>query len=444
MSIRPLVVLCTCLWPSVAWAADVDCSTSQAVQSAIDGASSGDTLTCTAGGTWDATVTIPGTKGITLDGNGVSVTRGSLGDYTAMLDIGTNATTSTRVTGFHFVTTEATTGFFLAVGGGFGNAKFRLDHTELEANDMGTSVEVANAWGVIDHCNFSANDNAEQIHNQAWGAVDDTGWSEDVVGGSIDALYVEDNTFANSHLYDSSGTIYFWGNSAVQSYYGARTVFRYNSLTMSQIDQHGTAGMIGARWWEIYDNTFNVVPTGNQSSYVVLRAGSGVVFDNHQTGTNLGGGSIQLYEEDTGYPALYQIGRGKDQVLDPAYLWGNDAAMPVGSTSSNVLQDRDYYLAAKPGYTPLVHPHPMVGGEGGGAGSGGEAGAGTGGHGPGGSGGTGGVGTGGVAGAQAQGQAPDDGSGCGCRLPGPQRSRAPLGLALALALAVGRRRRLRG
>jgi hypothetical protein len=48
------------------------------------------------------------------------------------------------------------------------------------------------------------------------------------------------------------------GNSAVQSYNGARTVFRHNSLDFSQVDQHGTNGNIGARWWEIYDNTFNI------------------------------------------------------------------------------------------------------------------------------------------------------------------------------------------
>jgi hypothetical protein len=60
----------------------------------------------------------------------------------------------------------------------------------------------------------------------------------------------------------------------MQSYYGARTVFRHNYLHMSHVDQHGTGGMIGARWWEVYENTFYVVQNGNQSEYIMMRAGS--------------------------------------------------------------------------------------------------------------------------------------------------------------------------
>ena len=115
---------------------------------------------------------------------------------------------------------------------------------------------------------------------------------------------------------------------------------------------------------EIYDNTFNIVPNGNQSDYIVLRAGSGVVFNNHTSGsTNQGGGSVTLYEEDSGYPALYQVGRGKNQSLVPAYVWNNDSTMHVGSGSSNVQTNRDFYQSAKPGYTPFVYPHPLQNGQ---------------------------------------------------------------------------------
>ncbi|MFA5962336.1 MAG: hypothetical protein WC848_06670 [Parcubacteria group bacterium] len=130
---------------------------------------------------------------------------------------------------------------------------------------------------------------------------------------------------------------------------------------MSQIDQHGTPGMIGARWWEIYDNTFNNgVPHASQCCFISLRAGSGVVFNNHHTGVSQDGNSIDLYEEDSGYPALYQIGRGKNQALDPAYVWDNDLFFSVDSQTPNMVQEnRDYYLFAKPDYIPYTYPHPL-------------------------------------------------------------------------------------
>ena len=138
----------------------------------------------------------------------------------------------------------------------------------------------------------------------------------------------------------------------------------HNNLEMAMVDMHGTAGAVGARWWEIYENTFYVVPNGNQDKYIGVRAGSGVIFYNHVTGSaNGGGGFIDLIEEDPGYPALYQIGRGRNQELDPAYVWGNDTSMAVGSSSANVQANRDYYLSPKPGYTPYQYPHPMAAGE---------------------------------------------------------------------------------
>jgi hypothetical protein len=119
--------------------------------------------------------------------------------------------------------------------------------------------------------------------------------------------------------------------------------------------------MIGARWWEIYENTFSTdVPNASQCCFITLRAGSGVVFNNSHVGANLNGNSIDLYEEDSGYPADYQVGRGKDQALDPAYLWDNDPFFAIGSQTPAMVQvNRDYYLSPRPGYQPFVHPYPL-------------------------------------------------------------------------------------
>ena len=210
------------------------------------------------------------------------------------------------------------------------------------------------------------------IHHMGYGAGsgsgDPAGWAVNVTPGSLDALYVENCGFYLNNTNASPPTIYDYGTTAIQSYYGARTVFRYNFLWMVQTDQHGTAGSVGARWWELYGNTNYTVSNGAQDKYYGIRGGSGVIFNNWKIGfPNGGNGGISLYEEDNGYPALYQIGRGKDQVLDPAYVWNNQNSPSdanglkiTGGGSANVQLNRDFFLTTKPSYTPATFPHPST------------------------------------------------------------------------------------
>jgi len=333
-------------------------------QNAINSAADGDTIRLPAGCsvTWDAGVSLPGTKGLTLDGNGGAVVRGAMGSGAALIAISPNSATTTRVTGFAFSDTKQSVGYFIAVGGSEGSAKFRIDHNTFMGISVLTHIRIAApVYGVIDHNSFTWSTNNEVIHNEAYGSGSTAGWSNDVVPGSGEALYIEDNTFTNK---TSGNPAYFWGGSAVQGYYGARTVFRYNKVEMATVDMHGTPGMVGARWWEIYENTFYVVPNGDMDKAIGMRGGSGVIFNNHKTGRIDYKADIVLYEEDSGYPATYQIGRGKNQVADPAYVWGNDASLSVGSGSSNVQAGRDFLLSPKPGYKPYVYPHPLVTGGG--------------------------------------------------------------------------------
>jgi len=323
-----------------------NCSQS-AVQSAIDSAASGNTVSlpsCPAT-TWSSKVTIPGSKGITLNGNGATIT--------GAVDVTQNDRTSTRITHFNFTSPKS-----VYFHGTPSSATARLDHSKFSGGDSSILVELeGNAPVLIDHNEFSGGGASEMIHN--YGTWDDSGWKDEVTPGGPNMVFIEDNTFNNTGA--SGSPAYFWGTSAVQSYYGARTVFRHNTLNMAQVDQHGTAGMVGARWWEIYENTFNVVQNGNQSNYMAIRAGSGVIFNNHKTGAqNQGAGAIELIEEDPGYPALYQIGRGRNQSLEPAYIWGNDASMRVVSNSPNVQKGRDFHESEKPHYKPYRYPHPMV------------------------------------------------------------------------------------
>jgi hypothetical protein len=324
-----------------------------AVQSAINAASSGETVLLPGGNcSWASAVTIPGSKGLTLDGDGATIH--------GAVELSQGASASSRVTRFNFVQ-SSTTAQSVTITGSKSSAPYRVDHNTF-SYDTGGSVVIevsGNGPGLIDANQLACPANCEMIHNMGMGPTDASGWGDDVSPGGAAAVYIEDNLFQNTGA--TGNPAYFWGSSAVQSYYGARTVFRHNTLIMSQLDQHGTAGMIGARWWEIYENTFSTdVPNASQCCFITLRAGSGVVFNNHHVGVNLNGDSIDLYEEDTGYPALYQVGRGKDQALDPAHLWGNDVFFSIGSQTPAMVQlNRDYYLSPRPGYLPFTHPYPL-------------------------------------------------------------------------------------
>src|SRR5260370_12693465 len=254
----------------------------------------GDTVTIPAGSfTWARGVSI--SKGITLQGGGEGVTtiRNICGGV--LISVSSAARFGTRITGLTLLSDH-----ILAISGSKTSAPYRVDHCKF---DDGTATQVillevgGNGPGLIDQCQFVAGAASEMIHNLGMGAENASGWSDDIMPGSSAALYVEDCTFSKNPLTDK----YFWGTSAIQSYYGARTVMRHCTLNYCQIDQHGTPGMIGARWWEFYENTFYVPPhaaEGGQSCYFALRGGSGVVFNNHLTGYTANRGSIELNDEN--------------------------------------------------------------------------------------------------------------------------------------------------
>lgn len=326
--------------------------TQTTVQAAITAASSGDTILvpgpCSP--TWSG-LTIPNTKGITLSGGGnVTIADNAAISGTAP----TSSAQESRVTGFIFTNVGNVNTGDVSFDSTPTSGYWRIDHCTFNTSGMAaTYVAIGgNGPGVFDHNTLTADAASEMIHNFGLGAGNAGGWTNDVTPGSSQMVFVENNTFT----YPGAGTNpdYFFGTSAVQSYYGGRTVVRYNTMNMVQVDQHGTMGNIGARWWEVYNNVFNTtIPNANQSDYIVLRAGSGVVWGNTQNGANLGGGNITLYEEDTGYPALYQIGRGYNQALSPAYVWGNGVTMTVGSGSANVQLNRDFFVSGS-------QPSPMT------------------------------------------------------------------------------------
>jgi hypothetical protein len=367
----PLMWLCLLVYLPSSQAATVgaaSCSQTD-VQNAINSAHSGDTINVPGGScTWGSGVTTSSSVAITLNGGGNTTISGTL-------TLNPTASAETRVTGFNFTANNG-----VVTTGSTPTSAFRVDHNNFTGG--GTMLQASgNAPGLIDNNKFTGNAAAEMIHNTGLGASSAAGWSDSVTPGGPNMLFIEDNTFT----FNATGNpAYFFGTSAIQSYYGARTVFRHNTLNNCQVDQHGTAGMIGARWWEIYDNTFTVAANGNQSNYMALRDGSGVVFDNHVTNPSSNGasGTIELTEDATSgsYPLNYQVGLGVNEAKSPAYLWGNDSSMTVGSGSSFVQAGRDYFVSSsKPSslsrnqltsdsssttysYTPYTYPHPLQNG----------------------------------------------------------------------------------
>lgn len=318
-----LIVLCATCMAVNAVITPVNCTNVTTINAALNAAANDDVIKCTTGGWSSGAVNIPATKNITLNGNGVTCS--GLGT----LFIPSSATFSARVTGFTFSFTQR---YAITTGTGYTNKPWRFDHNTFTSEPVAV-MGIYSGPGLMDHDNFNDIASFQQTLEPVYeGADSDAGWLNAHTPGSPNALYIEDCSF--KHV----GSIWDGGN-VTEAQYGARVVYRYNTIDAVQIEFHGSPGAIGGRWWEIYDNTF--VNNGS----ICLRAGSGVVFNN--TGTMQ---YFVMLEEDSGYPALYQIGRGQNESLTPAYVWnmGQDPQLNAGgycsNAASNMVQlNRDVY-----------------------------------------------------------------------------------------------------
>jgi hypothetical protein len=337
-------------------------------QAAINASPNGGVVQLPAGSfKWSRGVTVK--HGLTIQGEGVASTSlENAGTSYSLININCDQV-ETRITGIAFKGQYA-----INLSGSYTTAEFRIDNCTFNCGrSQGVTVQFNNnAPGLVDHCSFVGGSGSEMIHNLGFGANSNAGWLDDVYPGSASAVYIENCTFTKDPLKDS----YFWGTSAIESFYGARTVIRYSIAKGCQFDQHGTAGMIGARWFEFYNNTFYTPPGMNQSNYITLRGGSGVVFNNVNTGSNATTGIIELYDENGGTYPLY-LARGIHQYYSPVHLWNNSSGMPVESGSKNVILGRDFFVSGfEPSsmhkcqlttdnanttysYKPYVYPHPL-------------------------------------------------------------------------------------
>lgn len=216
---------------------------------------------------------------------------------------------------------------------------------------QGIIVE-GNSRGVIYQSDFLNNYRAGQI-----GLT--TGYGVVVYGngtwpplelGTANAVFVEDN--------------YFSGNRhSIASNNGSRYVFRYNRVTIidslrqfATVDAHGlSSSPRGSRSWEIYNNTISTNLLSNENARTVagIAGGDGVIFNNVMVNPLTIGRMIELWAPKGAptYPATDQMRSG--------YFWNNNPNALANNAPSNYVLGRDYFLTARPGYTPYVYPHPL-------------------------------------------------------------------------------------
>jgi len=367
-----------------------------AVQIAINGALNGDVVTIPAGAcTWTTKVTIPSSKGITVQGAGIDVTvitNGiASGSALRILEVAVAPSSAvTRLTGFTIdarLSDGSGEGEQIYIGGS-GLDRFRIDHIRI-TNIRKRGIEVlpdaagSELSGLIDHDIFEATGNysAQGLEILGAGPLSDGPMARGFTPGTNRAVYVEDCTFNWS----------FQNDSAYDAYGGARYVFRFNTVNgPALIGHHGadSGGYRGVHTFEIYNNTLtNSSTTSIRLAHI--RAGAGFMFANDYSGNYSGVNSglesavyrarpqtfVSKYGQcdgssawdanrgtgtlptgNPGWPCLDQVGYTFTQnavgayTWNPLYLWNNrkggvDVPMTPTETATYLVANRDYFNA---------------------------------------------------------------------------------------------------
>lgn len=392
-----MIVLITCfiiLNDGVAARISVPSCSQTDIQTAINGAGGGDTISVPAGTcTWTGPITIPDGKTIKLIGAGWTKT--IINSSTKMVQMYAD---DSRLSGFRFNrTASGDTADMVEVRG----VRFRIDNNYFDdagylgaghwviAINANAANETVRPEGVVDsnylnHCKFVVLGSTNFTRDNGF-------WASDSVIGTVHSVYFEDNTLDRGDV----------ASVMIDSNYAGSYVVRYNNLVGSNIMAHSLQGPSerGTRSWEIYGNYMTM---GTAFNYpVFLRGGTGMVFtnsisfasayanttahmrlDNVRTsaekttccgsgapnsgpcdGTSLWDGNVGSGNA-AGWPCRDQIGRGKDSALfdpsggnypastsEPAYFWFNynrtgSTSIPVevvNDSQYHVVGNRDYY-----------------------------------------------------------------------------------------------------
>ena len=398
-----------CSGSSPNWTSTPD---SSSVQTCVNNASNGDTITISGGSaTYSSTVTI--SKGLTIkvaSGQTVTLTSSSASGPPFFTITGTGSnfvhisgdngsgdcSASTSNCGLVLLR-QNDSGFnssaILVVGPA---SAFRFDHILGNKGDAflysnPDSSATGPALGVIDHSylenygrTYFARDqrSTDGTYGTACpsGNNGGTAWhefigNESTYAGSNKEIYFENDTFT----WNSAPATF--GQGAFYSQYGGKVVVRYSTFThwSEQVTDEGDNPACGSVYYEIYNNTFtedcNITGFGCEGKILDMRSGQSLVHDNTFTSSST---PLNFINYPNGHPNL-----GHD--IKNSFFWNNTwngsacqsdsnpsgaACVVVDSSSQSPVPTRNtnYWLRAPNqvsdvyfGYTPYTYPHPLLG-----------------------------------------------------------------------------------
>lgn len=376
----PVTLIIAFLSPALlgkAYGATIDALSCEqsAVQTAINSASSGDTVRVPAGSCFWSSISIPNEKRIVLQGAGRTSSI-----ITGIPSIGMSGS---RITGFTFL--NGTTEIY-----GYG---FRFDNNKVQSSTWTDCIKVRDyaptitqmPSGLIDHNEFiNCRVNMEgtpYIYSDDNGANQNRLWALPLSFGGPPTVYLEDNTFSLTY----SGNF-----NAIDANYGGSFVARYNTLydgLFMETHSSQEGGNRAGKSFEVYGNLIdlrnNYSLSGGMSER--WRGGTGLHFYNSYVGNwenpgipldnvrsyapaSYGGGlcngssAWDGNQGSFGWPCRDQIGRGSDtpqwmlspvgaytQTSVPSYFWLNKNGTTnwnpyiIDWSSNHIQPNRDYY-----------------------------------------------------------------------------------------------------
>lgn len=297
------------------------------VQTAINAATVGDTVTVPAGNcTWTTTVTITN-KGVTLTGAGIGSTNiTDQGASSAALIVAVNSVANfVDISGFTFIKSTNHSNGIVQISGTYYVQAFRFHHNRILFGSIGSrGMTVTEVYGLIDNNQFevtAASGSIQQVtiygddNNHGGGHYP---WRETLNLGSSEAVYIEQNTFTNVTTNHAE--------SALDAAAGAKVVARYNTVNDVEVGGgHGTDS--GNRrsqiLAEVYRNTYTINGNSGNIRAQGFRGGTGFIFQNTYTenGTGIWYGPQLL---------LYRAGE-----VPPASAWGHCDGTNLALSSTN-------------------------------------------------------------------------------------------------------------
>jgi hypothetical protein len=270
------------------------------VQNAVNSALAGETVQIPAGvATWTAGLSI--NKAITLQGAGLGLTiikDGITSGNSPLIAINLVSGKNIRITGIEFQDTAGSAlqsnGVITVSGSDSDGSSVRFDHCRLNQLN-GVAIETYNTIGVIDHNTFDPGYGTFiAVNNPNWrgvGSYGDNSYAQASGFGGSQFLFIEDNTF------NGTGT-----QQSVDSYYGARFVFRYNTEVGCEPGGHGTDSTgraRGIRAMEMYNNSVSGSLPGNY--FAVMRSGVVIAHDNTYSGSTQPIIKLSCYRQFNGF-----------------------------------------------------------------------------------------------------------------------------------------------